>query len=85
MGYFPPHRHELIRLQLANTIQGVLSQQLLVRKDGSGRVPAVEAMMRAPTVCELIFKGQTRKLRQAMREDTYFGNQTCNEVLVQLY
>ncbi len=85
VGYFPPHRHELIRLQLANTIQGVLSQQLLVRKDGSGRVPAVEAMMRAPTVCELIFKGQTRKLRQAMREDTYFGNQTCNEVLVQLY
>ncbi len=85
VSYFPPHRHELIQTQLSNTIQGVLSQQLLVRADGAGRVPAVEVMMRSPTVCELILKGQTLKLPEAMREDAYFGSQTCNEALLALY
>jgi twitching motility protein PilT len=85
ISYFPPYQHELIRTQLANTMQGILSQQLLVRADGTGRVPAVEAMMRSPTVCELILKGETLKLPAAMREDTYFGNETCHEALMRLY
>ncbi|MHC4789412.1 MAG: type IV pilus twitching motility protein PilT [Planctomycetota bacterium] len=85
IGYFPPHQHELIRTQLANTMQGILSQQLLVRADGQGRVPAVEVMMRSPTICELIMKGQTLKLEAAMREDTYFGSQSYHEALIGLY
>jgi twitching motility protein PilT len=85
VSYFPPHQHALIHTQIANTIQGVLSQQLLVRADGAGRVPAVEVMMRSPTICELIYKGQTLKLPDAMREDTYFGNQTFNQALAQLH
>jgi twitching motility protein PilT len=85
VSYFPPHQHELIRTQLANTMQGVLSQQLLLRADGGGRVPAVEVMMRSPTVCELILKGDTQKLEAAMREDTYFGSRTLHEVLIGLY
>ena len=85
VSYFPPHRHELIQTQLSNTIQGILSQQLLTRADGKGRVPAVEVMMRSPTICELILKGQTLKLTQAMREDEYFGSQTANEALIVLH
>jgi len=85
VSYFPPYQHELIRTQLSNTMQGILSQQLLVRADGPGRVPAVEVMMRSPTICELILRGETGKLNAAMREDSYFGNETCHEALIRLY
>jgi len=85
VSYFPPYQHELVRTQLANTMQGILSQQLLRRADGAGRVPAVEVMMRSPTICDLIYKNQTGKLRDAMREDAYFGCQTMNESLMALY
>jgi len=84
VSYFPPHQHDLIRTQVSNTIQGVLSQRLLRRKDGSGRVPAIEVMMRSPTNCDLIAKNQVLRLREAMREDAYYGNQTYNEALVRL-
>ncbi len=84
VSYFPPHQHELVRTQLANTVQGILSQQLIPRADGSGRMVAIEAMMRSPTICDLILKNQTGRLRQAMREDTYYGSQTYNEVLMEL-
>ncbi len=85
VAYFPPHQHELVRTQIANTIQGVISQQLLVRTDGKGRAPAVELMMRSPTICDLIYKNETRKLRTAMREDSYYGSQTYNQALADLY
>jgi len=84
VAYFPPHQHDLIRMQLANTVQGILSQQLLRRADGTGRVPAVEIMMRSPTVCELIQKNEPAKLRSAIREDTYYGSQTFNQALIAL-
>jgi len=85
VSYFPPHQHELIRMQLANTMQGVLSQQLLRRADGQGRIPAVEVMMRSPTICELIHKGRTAELEGTMREDTYFGSRTYQQALLALY
>lgn len=85
VAYFPPHLHELIRMQLATTLQGILSQKLLPRAQGSGRVPAVEVMMRSPTICELIQRNQTDRLRQAMREDTYYGCQTFNEELQRMH
>jgi len=85
VAYFPPYQHELVRAQVSNTVQGIVSQQLVVRADGAGRVPAVELMMRSPTVCDLVYKNETRKLRPAMREDTYYGSQTYNQALRELY
>jgi twitching motility protein PilT len=85
VAYFPPHRHDLIRMQMANTLQGIISQQLLQRADGDGRVPVVELMMRSPTICDLIYRNETGKLRAAMREDTYFGSQTFNESLLAMH
>jgi len=85
VSYFPPHQHELVRMQLANTMQGIISQQLLTRADGRGRVPAVEVMMRAPTVCEHIQEGRTEDLPRAMEEDTYYGSCTYPQALEKLY
>ncbi len=83
--YFPPHQHELIRLQLSMVLIGVLSQRLLPKKDGAGRVPGVEIMLSTPTIRELLFAGKTRELYKAISEDTYYGNQTFNQSLKSLY
>ncbi len=84
VSYFQPHQHDLIRTQVSNTIQGVLSQRLLKRADDQSRIPAVEVMMRSPTNCDLIAKNQVLRLRGAMQEDAYYGSQTYNQALVAL-
>mgnify|MGYP006284489457 CR=1 FL=1 len=84
VSYFPPYQHELIRTQLSNSLRGILSQKLLSSMKGKGRVPAVEVMMRTPTICDLIFKGETQKLNAAMDEDEYYGCQTFQRALIDL-
>ena len=83
--YFPPHQHELIRLQLSLVLAGVVSQRLIPRKSESGRVPAVELMIQSPSIRELLRKGLTQELYNAVKEGEYFGCQTFNQSLKQLY
>src|SRR3990172_12013932 len=45
ISIFPPHQEDQIRAQLAGVLQGIISQRLVVRADGKGRVPAVEVMV----------------------------------------
>jgi twitching motility protein PilT len=83
--FFPPHQHELIRLQLSLVLVGVISQRLIPRKSDSGRVPAVELMIESPTIRDMLRKGQTQELYNAVKEGEYFGCQTFNQSLKQLY
>jgi twitching motility protein PilT len=85
INFFPPHQHELIRLQLALVLEGVISQRLIVRRNNKGRVPAVEIMMKSPTVRDLLMQGKTTELYKALKEGDYFGSQTFNQSLKQLY
>ena len=64
---------------------GVVSQRLIPRKNESGRVPAVELMIESPTIRELLRKGQTQELYNAVKEGEYFGCQTFNQSLRKLY
>lgn len=85
INYFPPHQHNLIRLQLSLVLTGVISQRLLPRKQGKGRTPALEIMINSPTVKELLMKGQTPELYSAIKEGEYFGSQTFNQSVKKLY
>jgi len=85
INYFPPHQHNLLRLQLSMVLEGVISLRLLPRFDMEGRVPAVEVMMRTPTVRELLYEGETRALYPAIQEGGYYGCQTFNQSLLQLF
>jgi len=84
MGYFPPHLHALVRMQLALVLEGAISLRLLRRKDGPGRIPAVEVLMSTPTVRELLEQGKTRQLPAALRDGGYFGTQTFGQSLKSL-
>jgi twitching motility protein PilT len=85
IGYFPPHLHELIRMQLALVLEGVISLRLLRRQDGPGRVPAVEILLNTPTVRDHLQQGKTRLLPNALRDGSeYFGSQTFHQSLKEL-
>jgi len=85
INYFPPHQHHLVRVQLSMVLEGVIAQRLLPRRDGRGRVPAIEAMMRSPTVKDLLAEGKTAELYKAIKDGEYFGSQTFNQSLKKLY
>ncbi len=82
IGFFPPHQHELIHLQLSLLLRGVVSQRLVPRKDGKGRIPAVEVMIWTPTVRQMLEDGKTHELHKAIEGGSYYGMQTFNQSLV---
>jgi len=86
ISFFPPHQHNLIRLQLSMVLEGVISLRLIQMKDTFGRVPAVELLLATPTVRDLLGDGRTKELSRAIYEGAdYFGTQTFNQSLVKLY
>ncbi len=86
VGAFPPFQQRQIRLQLASILKGVISQRLVPRADGKGRVPAVEIMVATARVRELIDdKEKTKMLRDTIQQgyDSY-GMQTFDQSLMGL-
>ena len=84
--FFPPHQHDLVRLQLATVLAGVASQRLLPCLSSSGMVPAVELLMATPRVRELVLEGKTLELDKALQEgQEYYGTQTFNMSLKSHY
>jgi twitching motility protein PilT len=84
---FPPHQENQIRSQLAGVIQGIISQRLLVRIDGKGRVPAVEVMVGSGLIRECIKESdKTAQIPAVMAAGTsQYGMQTFDQSLLQLY
>jgi len=78
---FPPHQQDQIRVQLGNALRAVVSQQLLSRMSGSGRVPAVEIMVGIPAVANLIREGKTHQLANVIQTSGQYGMQTMEQSL----
>lgn len=85
LAFFPPHQHELIRLQLSLVLCGVISLRLIKSIDGTQRIPAYEILVETPTVKEMIKEGRTLELTKALMEGEYFGTVTFNQSLANLY
>lgn len=81
---FPPHQQQQIRIQLANVLEAVVSQQLLPTKDGRGRVAAFEVMVANPAIRNLIREGKAHQLRGMMQTS---GNSmiTMDKAITELY
>ena len=62
VSFYPPHQHEEVRLSIASNLRAVISQRLIPRRDGTGRVPAVEIMVSTPTVREYILNPEKTPL-----------------------
>ncbi len=84
---FPPYQQKQVRMQLASVIKGILSQRLVARADGNGRVPAVEVMLGTLSVREAIIDDQkTRQIPGIIAGGhVHYGMQTFDQSLLMLY
>jgi twitching motility protein PilT len=80
---FPPHQQEQIRVQIAATLEGIVSQQLLARAGAKGRVAACEVLISTPAVRNLIREGKTHQLYTVMQTGSQYGMQTMNAALAE--
>ena len=82
---FPPNQQHQVRLQLADCLQGVISQILLPRADGSGRVLATEIMIASPGIRNLIREQEIAQIPTLMQTGSQFGMHTMDKSLKKLY
>jgi len=84
---FPPYQQKQVRMQLASVIKGIVSQRLVARADGNGRVPAVEIMLGTLSVREAIIDdSKTRQIPTIIAAGiTHYGMQTFDQSLLMLY
>jgi twitching motility protein PilT len=81
---FPPHQQTQVRVQLAGSLQGVVSQVLVPTSDGKGRVAAVEVMVVTPAIRNLVREGKVHQIRSAMQSGGRHGMQTMEQSLAAL-
>lgn len=83
---FPSHQQPQIRAQLSFVLEGVISQQLLPRKDGTGRVLSLEVMVPNPAIRNLIREDKIHQIYSIMQTgQSKFGMQTMNQSLYDLF
>jgi len=82
---FPPYQQQQIRIQFSSVIQAIISQQLLPKADGKGRVAAFEVMIATSAVRNLIREEKTHQIDTAIQTGAKFGMQTMDSSLLSLY
>ena len=82
---FPPHQQQQIRVQFANVLEAVISQQLIPTADGTGRVAAFEVMHANHAVRNLIREGKSHQLTSVMQTNRKLGMITMDDAIVQLF
>ena len=78
---FPAHQQQQIRVQLATALQGVVTQQLIPKPGGRGRVVAAEVLIATPAVRNLIREGKTHQIYSSMQAGGKYGMQTMDQSL----
>src|ERR687887_492148 len=81
---FPPEQQEQVRIMIANSLQGVVTQTLLPTADGTGRVPALEVLLPDDAVRNLIRQGKVEQIYSVMQTNTTRGMQTMEQSLADL-
>jgi twitching motility protein PilT len=81
---FPPYQQQQVRLQLAAALQGVISQQLIPRATGKGRILCAEVMIATPGVRNMVRERQTEQIRTAIQTGAAFGMKTMDKSLKDL-
>src|SRR5437867_10203069 len=81
---FPPAQQEQVRIQIANSLQAIVTQALLPTADGAGRVPALEVLLPDDAVRNLIRQGKVEQIYSVMQTNTGRGMQTMEQSLADL-
>ena len=85
INFFPADRRDQLLMDLSLNLKAFISQRLLPRREGKGRVAAVEIMLNSPLISDLIFKGAVHEIKEIMAKSTELGMQTFDQHLFTLY
>jgi twitching motility protein PilU len=85
INFFPEERREQLLMDMSLNIRGLISQRLIPRESGSGRIAAMEIMLNSPLIQDLIFRGEVAKIKEVMARSTRIGMKTFDQALFDLY
>ena len=85
INFFPEERRHQLLMDLSLNLRAMVSQRLLPKKDGKGRVAAIEIMLNSPLISDLIFKGEVHEIKEIMKKSRELGMQTFDQALFDLY
>jgi twitching motility protein PilU len=85
INFFPEERREQLLMDLSLNIRALISQRLIPRESGSGRIAAMEIMLNSPLIQDLIFRGEVAKIKEVMARSTRMGMKTFDQALFDLY
>jgi twitching motility protein PilT len=86
VDFFPPHEQKQVRMSLAGSLRGIVSQRLVERRDSRGRLPAVEVLVSTGRVFDKVVNAEeTHEIEQIIADGEYYGMQTFDQSLLSLY
>ena len=85
INFFPEERREQLLMDLSLNIRGLISQRLIPREGGKGRIAAMEIMLNSPLIQDLIFRGEVAKIKEVMARSNRLGMKTFDQALFEIY
>ena len=85
INFFPEERRQQLLMDLSLNLKAFVSQRLIPKTGGKGRVAAVEIMLNSPLISELIFKGEVHEIKELMARSNELGMITFDQALFKLY
>ena len=85
INFFPDERREQLLMDLSLNIRGMISQRLIPRESGTGRIAAMEILLNSPLIQDLIFKGEVAQIKEVMSRSNRLGMKTFDQALFELY
>src|SRR5665213_1418924 len=85
INFFPEERREQLLMDMSLNIRALISQRLIPRESGHGRIAAMEIMLNSPLIQDLIFRGEVAKIKEVMARSNRIGMKTFDQALFDLY
>jgi twitching motility protein PilU len=85
INFFPEEKRNQLLMDMSLNIKSIISQRLLPRESGEGRVAAMEILMQTPLVSDLIFRGEVAQLKEVMKKSNRLGMNTFDQSLYDLF
>ena len=85
INFFPEERRQQLLMDLSLNVKAFISQRLIPKKEGKGRVAAMEIMLNSPLISDLIFKGDVHEIKEIMSKSRELGMQTFDQSLFDLH
>ena len=85
VNFFPEEKRDQLLMDLSLNTRAFVSQRLIPKRDGKGRIAAMEIMLNSPLISDLIFKGNVGEIKEIMKKSRELGMQTFDQSLFDLY